>query len=244
MKEKIGQRAVASLVNASVVVLIGIFLPCTSFGVCFQPEPTVRCEFLNSDAVFIGTVISTRDEPARGRVDNDGWIYTLMVERRFRGASSKTIEVYTENASARFPLDNGKRYLLFAFRSQGRLQIIGCGNSALIASAQSSIRTLETLKIPTDAVIEGRISFSGIPDTGVHTSGIVIIVRGDGGTFKAVSDSDGWFHLNVPPGKYSAKPQSIHGMTVTPYDLSYNNPDHFVARRGHCSGLQFRADSD
>jgi hypothetical protein len=236
------QIALSAVFRVLVIAFVGVFFPFPIFAYCNQPEPTARCEFLNSTAVFVGTVTSTRDEPGRGPTDNDGWIYTLTVQRRFRGAPSNTIEVYTENASARFPLDNGKQYLLFAFRSQGRLQIFGCGNSALLSDAKKSVEIIEKIKIPEDALIEGRISFSGMPDTGAHTPGIVIIIRGDGGTFRAVSDSDGWFHLHVPPGKYSARAQKIHGTTATSYDLSYDNPDHFVARAGHCSGLQFRAE--
>lgn len=234
------------LFRAVLIAFVGVFLPLASFGVCSRPDPTVRCEFLNSTAVFTGTVISTRDEPARGTRpdDNDGWIYTLTVQRRFRGSFSNTIEVYTENASARYPLDNGKQYLLVAFRYRGRLQILGCGNSALLSDAKKSIELLEKIKIPEDAVIEGRISFSGMPDTGAHTAGILIVIKGDGGTFRAITDSDGWFHLHVPPGKYSATVRNVHGITASSYDLSYDNPDQFIARKGHCSGLQFLANSD
>ena len=246
MKKNRVQVVLFTLFKVVVIASVGILLPPVSLGVCSQPEPTVRCEFLNSAAVFVGTVISTRDEPAPSTRpdDNDGWIYTLTVQRRFRGAFSNTIEVYTENASARFPLDNGKQYLLFAFRYRGRLQIVGCGNSALFSGARKSIEVLEKIKIPEDAEIEGRISFSGMPDTGAHAAGIVIIIKGDGGTFRAVTDSDGWFHLHVPPGKYSAIVRNAHGMTASSYDVSYDNPDHFVARKGHCAGLQFLANSN
>ncbi len=240
------QYVLFRLSRVALVAFVVIFLPLAGFGVCSRPDPTVRCEFLNSTAVFIGTVISTREEPARSTRpdDNDGWIYTLTVQKRFRGAFSNTVEVYTENASVRFPLDNGKQYLLFAFKYRGRLQIFSCGNSAPVSDAKKSIELLEKVKIPEDAVIEGRISFSGMPDTGAHTAGILIVIKGDGGTFRTITDSNGWFHLQVPPGKYSATVRNVHGMTASSYDLSYDNPDQFVARKGHCSGLQFLANSD
>jgi hypothetical protein len=243
MKRNIGQRMVSALLKISLIASFGIFLPSPSFGVCSQPEPTVRCEFLNSTAVFIGIVVSTRHEPAGSGVDdNDGWIYTLTIQKRFRGAFSKTVEVYTENGSARFPLDNGKQYLLFAFKFQGRLQIFDCGNSALLLDAKKSIQELEKIKIPEDAVIEGRIGFGETPDAEGHKPRMVVIISGDGGTFRTVSGSDGWFHLHVSPGKYSAKIQKLRDLTATPFDISYDNPDHFVARKGHCSGLQFHVD--
>lgn len=243
MRKNDVKRDLFAVSRAIVIVFVGMFLPSPSFGVCSQPEPTVRCEFLNSAAVFIGTVVSTRNEPAGSGVDdNDGWIYTLTVQRRFRGALSKTIEVYTENASARFPLDNGKQYLLFAFKFHGRLQIFGCGNSALLLDAKKSIQELERIKIPEDAVIQGRIGFGETPDSEGHKPRMVVIISGDGGTFRTVSGSDGWFHLHVPPGKYSARVQKTPDLTATPFDMSFDNPDHFVARKGHCSGLEFHVD--
>jgi hypothetical protein len=244
MRRKFAESIWASLPRLAVFVLVGAFLPTASFSVCSQPEPTLRCEFLNSSAVFVGTVYTMREEPQRSKEDisAEGWIYTLTVGRRFRGPSSKTIEVYTENTSARLPLDLGKQYLLFASKHHGRLEIVGCGNSALLSDASKSIQELEKIKIPEDALIEGRIGFGETPDAEGHKIRMVVIISGDGGTFRAVSGSDGWFHLHVPPGKYSATIQKLRDLTATPFDMSFDNPDHFVARKGHCSGLQFHVD--
>jgi hypothetical protein len=164
---------------------------------------------LNSDAVFVGTVISARSVPPRGAEELDGWLYTLNVQELFRGPRTRTIKVFTENSSGRFPLDVGRTYLLFAHKLDGRLTIGNCGNSALLSKAAEAIRKLRGLEIPKDAEIEGRISFSGIPDSGAHIAGIHVIVRGNGRIFKATSDRNGWFHLHVPPGKYSAEVQQI-----------------------------------
>jgi hypothetical protein len=236
---------IASFVVSRLTVLtfIGILFPIANFGYCQQPQPTVSCEFLNSSAVFVGTVTSTRDEPAmsRGDVSPDGWLYTLSVQKMFRGPNSKTIEVYTENANARFPLRVGNQYLLFANKFHGRFEITSCGNSASISDAKESVAALERLVIPVDALIEGHISFSR-KDRGAHTNNVVVVIQGNGGTFKAISDSEGWFHLHVPPGKYSATIQQTAGPTFIPSNDSVDNPEHFIARRGRCSGLQFLGD--
>src|SRR5712691_657340 len=89
-----------------------LFPALRGFGFCLEPNPTVACEFLNGDAVFVGTVISARDVPPRGE-ELDGWLYDLTVQELFRGPRTRTIEVFTENSSGRFPLDVGKQYLLF-----------------------------------------------------------------------------------------------------------------------------------
>lgn len=213
-------------------------IPCA--GVCPQPNPSVACEFMNSDAVFVGTVISARPVPPSGE-EYDGWLYDLTVQKLFRGPRDKVIEVFTENSSGRFPLDVGKQYLLFASTTNGRLEITNCGNSAALPKADEAIRRLEGVKIPKDAEIEGRIGFSGIPDSGTHVIGIHVIIHGDGRTFRASSDRNGWFHLRVPPGNYSAEIEQNPKWDFTPYDLSYDNPSSFIARKGQCSGLQFLA---
>jgi hypothetical protein len=219
-----------------------LFSTLPSFGFCPQPNPTVACEFLNSDAVFVGKVISARAVSPRGK-QLDGWLYDLSTQELFRGSQTQVVEVFTENSSGSFLLDVGKRYLIFANELDGRLTITNCGNSALLLKAQDAIRELRRLEISKDAAIEGRISFSGIPDTGTHELGVEIVVRSDKGTFKTTSDRNGWFHLHVPPGEYSAEVLQTPRWVIVPYDLSYDNPDHFDARKGHCSALQFIARS-
>ena len=211
-----------------------------SLGFCQKPDPSVACEFLNSRGVFVGKVVSVRTVPPHGE-ELDGWIYALNVQEWFRGPHTKTIEVFTENTSGRFPLDIGKTYLLFAYPLGGRLTITNCGNSALLPDAEGSVRDLRKFKVPQDAQIEGRISFSGIPDSGMHVPGIQVLIRSGAQTFKAVSDADGWFRLHVPPGKYSVEVQPTPHWNISPYDLSYDNAQKVVAQRGHCSGLQFIA---
>jgi len=215
-----------------------------SFGFCPQPDPTVACEFLNSDAIFIGTVISARTvPPGAERPEIEGWLYDLTVQELFRGPRTRTIEVFTEDANTRFPLEVGKQYLLFADEFEGRLTISCCGNSAELPKAQQAIRELHRLRIPEDAVIEGRISFLGGPGPATDIPRMRVIIRANGKSFTTTSDRQGRFHLHVPPGKYTALVHQIPHWNITPYDLSYDNPNHFQARKGHCSGLQFNANS-
>ena len=222
--------------SACALLLTGPF----SLGFCAKPDPSVACEFLNSRVVLVGKVVSVRTVPPHGE-ELDGWTYVLSVQEWFRGPHTKTIEVFTENTSGRFPLDIGKTYLLFAYPQGGRFTITNCGNSALLADAEGSVRDLRKIKVPQDAQIEGRISFSGIPDSGTHVPGIQVLIRSGARTFKAVSDTDGWFRLHVPPGKYSVEVQPTPHWNISPYDLSYDDAQKVVAQRGHCSGVQFIA---
>ena len=214
------------------------FFPLRSLGVCLQPDPTLVCEYLNSDAVFVGTVVSAKPAPPRDP-DLAGTNYKLSVQQWFRGPHTEFIEVFTELSSGRRSLDVGKQYLLFVFQSNGRLEIDGCGNSTLSPSASLTNR-LRSLVVPQDAVIEARISLPGIPDTTSHPPDIEILLRGGGKVFTAKMDKRGWFHLHVPPGKYSAEIVNSGATRFTSWDLSHDHPDHFEARPGHCSGLQFQ----
>ena len=216
-----------------------LVLATPAFAFCTEPQPTVACEFLDSDAVFIGRVISTQNTPAQGDRFDEGWTYEMSVQKMYRGPVGKTIKVFTENVSERFPLETGREYVLFATKIADRFEIFDCGNSALLLEAGNTIKELDTLKIPDDAEIEGRI---GIPNTDTQVSDAHIVIRGDGKTFTATSDRDGWFHLHIPPGKYSASVQPIAHWDISPFDLSTDDPKGFTASKGHCSGLQFWAD--
>lgn len=223
-----------------------LFFAAPVFGFCFQPHPSLTCDFLNSDAVFTGRVISVR--PVEKDGSTDGYYYRLSVLQLFRGPREAIIEVYTGNDSGGYYLDSGKEYLIFASISKGELQISNCDHSAPLSEARQTIRELKRLRIPKDAEIEGRISFeveggidfSRSPDAGTHVNRMHVVIRGKK-TYTAISDRNGWFHLHVPPGAYFADVQPIAHWSFHPFDLSVDDPDYFAASAGHCSGLQFIA---
>jgi Carboxypeptidase regulatory-like domain len=239
-----------------------LFCPArAAYGYCAQPYSTVRCEFLNSDAVFVGTVLSVRVVPFDAEptppvpisfTDINGWVYELSVQRMFRGPRTKTITVFTTNDDARVMLKKGETVLLFAsdvnrvndpkltsqFDSQ--FEIFDCGNSTLASKARAAIRELEKMKVPEDAEIEGQVSDH---ETGAPVSGIQVVIQGEGKSFQAISDRDGWFHVQVAPGEYSAKASHDPRWSVVPSPASFDDPNEFTARTGRCSGLQFSATS-
>jgi len=224
-----------------------LFLATPASGFCFQPHPSVACNFLNSDAVFTGRVISVRPTEKDGSID--GYYYRLSVLQLFRGPHEKIIEVYTGNDSGGYYLDSGKEYLIFASTSKGELQIGNCDDSAPLSEASQTIRELKRLRIPKDAEIEGRISFeaeggidfSRSPYAGTHVNRMHVVIRGTAKTYTVTCNHAGWFRLHVPPGNYSADIQPVAHWSIHPFDLSIDDPDHFVASTGHCSGLQFIA---
>lgn len=215
-------------------------------AVCTLPNPSVTCEFLNSDAVFTGKVIAVRTVPSVA--DNLGlndFRYDLTVQENFRGADTKTIDVYTEDSSGRLTLTVGSEYLLFATKvpsPRGRLMITYCGNSSPLSSATNTIRELRAIKIRRDVYVEGRVSPQAFSDAGRQFPGLSVIVRSGQQTFKAITDEHGFFRLHIPPGEYSAEVEPPDGFTVEAFDLSDANPKRFRASEGRCIGLQFVVD--
>jgi hypothetical protein len=108
--------------------------PTTSRAYCPVPEIRANGEYFKSDFVFVGTVLSVRKKPDTDR-DIGGWFYQLQIERIFRGKPPDNLQVYTEDSDIRFPLQKNQKYLLFAYRKRGRLEIDSCGNSALLSEA-------------------------------------------------------------------------------------------------------------
>ncbi len=207
-------------------------------AVCPEPHPKVCAEFFKSDAVFVGTVLTERTVPERERA-YDGWVYRLRVRQTFRGAVRDILEVFTENSSGRFPLVVGETYLLFASVDEGRLTIDNCGNSGPLSQLQNLIPQIRKIKRTSGAEIEGEVSAGpGMPPP----AGITIVVRGAQKTYRGVTARDGWFHIHVPPGKYTIRAESS-AWKVVPFDLSYDDPDRIVVHNGGCAELKFLASS-
>lgn len=112
-------------VPATVAILAcALFCPArAAYGYCSLPYPTVRCELLNSDAVFGETVLSVRVVPPSAKPlpsvaiafsDIDGSVYELSVQRMFRGPRTKKIAVFTTNDDTRVMPKKGEAVLLFA----------------------------------------------------------------------------------------------------------------------------------
>jgi hypothetical protein len=219
----------------------GIALCCrTATAFCLQPAPTVTCEFLNSTAVFVGTVIASHEIRSDDGQTIVSRAYVLTVQELFRGPRGKNIWVYTANDSGRLPLDLGRQYLLFADEADMQLHIFGCGNSGLASRSAAAILELKTLRIPRDSEIEGRISTT-IPGNGPPLPSFRIIVRGRHSKYFAITDKHGWFHVHLPPGDYSAAVEPAADWRFSAYDLSFDKPSHFTAVAGRCTGLQFVA---
>jgi hypothetical protein len=228
-------------------VLIAVVLarPDLAAGVCLEPNPPRVCtEFFTSQLVFVGTVISDR-YLAEGLPDRDpGWVYDLSVTKMYRGPQRARLQVYTEDNSARFPLEVGHSYLLFASETTGMPEIYGCGNSAEVDSATPSViaeiqKTLNAMRPGAGGDISGRITelYGYGPES---MEGIAVSAENGQRTYRAISSSDGSFRIHVPAGRYRVKAASP-SLHIFPYDLTYYNPGYVPIEDGGCAEVVFNA---
>ncbi len=111
--------------------------------------PQVAQEAAAASGVVVAEVTQAellREDPA----DPDGitaTLYVLKVLRTVRGALPPGLALYSENTSARFPMEVGGRYLLFLSRDRNyRYFVDACGNSGLLSQRQQALRALDGAK--------------------------------------------------------------------------------------------------
>lgn len=70
-------------------------------------------------------------------------IYTVRVLEVFKGKPDHLIKITSENTSSRFPMDIGKKYLLF-ITGDGQTRFIdSCGRSGPVADRAAEIQVLK-----------------------------------------------------------------------------------------------------
>jgi len=212
-------------------------------GFCLQPDPPRVCtEFFKSDLVFLGTVVDVHDLPEGLNNSDPGWLYDLRVTKMYRGPQRAQLQVFTENNSARLPLEFGRSYLLFANQGTGVPEIFGCGNSAEVGSASSAIteirKTMKATRSPVGGDIGGILESYG--DGTYNLGGIVVSAENSKGKYHATTSSDGSFHIHAPAGTYRVKADSP-SLEIFPYGLSYESPGYLKLENGGCADLVFEA---
>ena len=124
-------------------------IPSAVSAVCLLGDYTVEAEYSRSAAVVVAKVMSERTVPDPEDSESyGGTIYTVKVLESFRGALHGTSEIYSENSSGRFPMERGKKYILFLYRYQGQFSADNCGNSGPVAQKQEVLAAVRSLTKP------------------------------------------------------------------------------------------------
>lgn len=201
--------------------------------------------YFRSDAVFVGQVTATKTVPDDGDKEG-GWIYTLKVIKPYLGAAQPTIDVFTANDSGRLRLDDGKKYLLFASKEDGRLTIAYDRISSEVPAAKQALKDLDKImarKTGDGGDLYARAVRRPFRDDSGGVAGVHVTVQGEKGKFEAITNRKGWIHLHVPAGQYTGIADAT-GLSFKPYDLSWNDLDKFSIEDGSCAETLIVVDSN
>ena len=113
--------------------------------VCLEGHPSVDQEYKRAFGVLIGHAVAERAVP-ESKDYLDGTAYSVRVDEVLQGKLPDSIEVFSENTSGRFPMDVGRKYLLFLYRVLGRTVVDNCGNSGLLSVRAAVVDTVRRLE--------------------------------------------------------------------------------------------------
>jgi hypothetical protein len=116
-----------------------------TLAMCVNGHPSVDQEFRQSSLVFVGRVTAA-SAAAETKSFYEGSRYSIQVKEIFRGRPRRTLTVFSENSSGRFPMDIGIDYLLFlSVRAGEPAMVDSCGNSGPVTATAPAIDTVKQL---------------------------------------------------------------------------------------------------
>ena len=118
----------ASLVATGFLCLASSFM---ANSTCLDPKLTTAKEFAKTPLVVVGVATESQDVPDPEDTSSSIYtIYVVKVTQVFKGhVSKKPIWIFSDNTSARYPMDLGKPNLLFIWHDRGTYFVDNCGNS-------------------------------------------------------------------------------------------------------------------
>ncbi|MGI8771708.1 MAG: hypothetical protein ACR2JE_09745 [Acidobacteriaceae bacterium] len=125
----------------TIITAVLLILAATAaFAQCQSNRLTVKEELHDSASAIVGTVQSAQFIPESSE-HVDGVRYTVHIDRLIHGktasqnASQDAVIIFSENDTAKFPMQIGKQYLLFVHDDHGTATIDNCGNSGLLQAS-------------------------------------------------------------------------------------------------------------
>ncbi|MGC4095728.1 MAG: hypothetical protein QM706_01315 [Nitrospira sp.] len=128
----------------TLLAILAIMQSGAVYAACPIGVPSLEHEYKNAAMVFVGHVTS-EDVTPESTNQLDGSTYTIHVEEALRGSRSKSVQIFSENTSGRFPMQVGATYLIFAHKELNRLQIDNCGNSGLLSEKSKALAIIRKI---------------------------------------------------------------------------------------------------
>lgn len=150
----------------ALLAYLWLLIPFTSHGACVDfsgpvdvpRHPSVAAEYGSSKFVILGRAtrtknISSPEDPA----GFDWTVYEVKVLAVYKGQPPRSLKLVSPNTTSRFPMDEGKDYLLFIDHSSepefAGTEVLpadfvdNCGNSGLASERSKEIRMTQRLTI-------------------------------------------------------------------------------------------------
>jgi hypothetical protein len=230
----------------TIILAVAIVFNSTASGALTLVPRAMACMlYFRSDAVFTGKVVLVKEDYKSEDSEKflEGTFYTLKIIKAYHGINTPTIRVYTSNDSGRLPLELGKKYLLFADKEGSKLIIADNGVSGELKDSKQALKDLDKIMDRTKG--EGGDVYARVvedpwnADTG-GVSGIHITVSGSAESATGVTNKNGWVHMHIPAGMYSAK-ASDPKWVFSSQDIAWENSDNFSLPNGGCAEIQINA---
>jgi hypothetical protein len=119
-------------------------MPLVVDAACMDGHPSVTSELKDSTMVVVGTAAEAHNIP--DPEDPEGYIYTIYVikvSEVLKGPAPPSFWLYSENTTARYPMDLGKPHLLFVEQSPNLNYVSSCGNSGPMGESQRAYRAVK-----------------------------------------------------------------------------------------------------
>jgi len=208
------------IVFFSVFGLFAIFGP--SVNACTCASPGTPCEgYGRAAAVFVGTVTGRKEtKSSKDEISLTPIAYKFAVEHSYLGVEGTEVEVFTGSGGGDcgYRFAAGKRYLVYAYRSENKLATSICSRTKLYAQASEDLAFLGNLSsTPKGATIYGQIigATPGKKDVPALIAETLVRIEGEGVRREIRPDAEGRYRIaGLPPGKYKIALQLPDALTV------------------------------
>jgi hypothetical protein len=188
----------ASQLLFAVAIVLLPFVAGDVYGCSCRERQPPCSQYATADVVFSGLVKKITPDEAKVRLK-----MSFNVEKAFKGVSGTVIELTDSRTSCSAEFDEGKKYLVYAYRSKdgNELYTHYCTRTTELSKAHDDLVYLNGLsQTPRPTEIVGRLTHN---DKKLRR--ISVVASGNNATYRTVSDENGWFRVKVPAGKYRVR---------------------------------------
>ncbi|PYS67179.1 MAG: hypothetical protein DMF69_23825 [Acidobacteria bacterium] len=196
-----------------VVLIVATICGTASVYACSCMNPGPPCDATSkSTAVFVGTVVSSKDAKTTGQYDFNSREVKFSVEEAFKGVSSTEVSVFTGwgGGDCGYPFRTGQQYLVYTYSDEKdvRFKTSICSRTRQLSEAKEDLAYLRGLsRASSGSMIFGDVMRFKRDEDGNGSSDPMpnakIIVTGEDKKLEIESDANGHFKISgLKPGSY------------------------------------------